>query len=74
MTADEVNTLFNTVCDLLNRTESGRREWWIFQQVIGDSNDCTETLNRFLKNVTTCPPEIILFCQQLIAPTATRVP
>ena len=68
MTAEEVHALLNAACDLLNRPESSRRDWWIFQQALGDTPEVHQTLGAFLKDVTTCPPGVIVFCQQLLAP------
>jgi len=68
MNATEIHTLFSDVCAKLNKPESGRRDWWIFQQVLGDTPESRLALNAFLKDVTTCPPEVIAFCQEILAP------
>lgn len=68
MTAEEVHQLLSATCVHLNKPESGRRDWWIFTQVLGDTPESLAALNTFLKDVTTCPPEVIAFCQKLLAP------
>ncbi len=70
METDDIERLFNVTCNLLNEPERGRREWWIFQQVFGNTPEALAALRTFLKDVRTCPPEVITFCQELLAPKA----
>ncbi len=71
LSAEEINRLFQLVTGRLNHPiELGRREKWIFEQVLGESEATFGTLWVFLKNVTTCPPEVIAYCQAYLAPKA----
>ncbi len=71
VSAEEINRLFQLVNGRLNHPiELGRRERWIFEQVLGESDATFETLWMFLKDVTTCPPEVIAYCQKYLAPKA----
>jgi len=73
MTAEEIDTLFKTACDTLNKPESSRRDWWIFQQVMGDTPKALRALGTFLKDMSTCPQEVLAFCQQILAPKSTSI-
>jgi hypothetical protein len=71
LTADEVHALIGGACERLNYPkETGRRDWWIFQQVMGDGPETLKALNAFLKDVTMCPPEVIAWCKEYLAPKA----
>jgi hypothetical protein len=70
MTTEEIQKLFYMTCNLLNTPESGRRDWWIFKQALGDTPESYKALSIFLKDVTTCPTEVIVWCQTFLAPKA----
>jgi hypothetical protein len=58
---EEVNLLFDAVVH-----EKGLWERSIFEgcyRVLAE-----KTFSAFLKDVTTCPPEVIAYCQELLAP------
>ncbi len=66
VTVIEIDTLFTIACDLLNRPESNRRDWWIVQQVLGDTAEARKVLLEFLKDVSSCPEPVLYFCQALV--------
>ena len=71
MSAAEINALFDAVEHRLNPTNTeGLRERWIFERVFGQSQETLRRMFAFTKDVTTCPPEVITFCQELLAPKA----
>lgn len=72
MKSEDIERLLSATCDALNEPESGRRDWWIFQQVLGDTPESLKALGAFLKDVRTCPPAVITFCQKLLAPKALQ--
>lgn len=63
LTAREINALFDAV-----RHEVKMAEVEVFRRVYGDDERTLPVLRRFLHDVTTCPPEVIAYCQQLLAP------
>ena len=72
MSANQINALFDAVEYRLNPTNTeGFRERWIFEQVFGESPETLRRMFVFTKDVTTCPPEVIVFCQQSLAPKQT---
>lgn len=65
MTNDQINTLFDTTIRMLAPTRGGRfREYQIFVEVLGDTPERRERFLCFLHDVSTCPPEVIEWCQQ----------
>ena len=71
MTNNEINRLFDLTAAKLNREkETFRRERWIFEQVFKDSALALKKMWAFLEDVTTCPQEVLEFCQKLLAPDA----
>jgi hypothetical protein len=58
---EEVNLLFDAVVH-----EKGVWERSIFEGCYRALAE--KTLSAFLKDVTTCPPEVIAYCQELLAP------
>lgn len=43
---------------------AGFREFRIFVQVLGDTPDTSRRLYEYLHDVSTCPPEVIRWCQE----------
>lgn len=57
----EINNLFDAVGH-----EKGMREAEIFRQCYEQA--AHKALSQFLRDVTMCPPEVLRFCQHLLAP------
>ena len=71
MTPGEICALFNKVESMLNTpVDRSRRERWIFEQVYADPGEALERMYACNRDVTTCPAEVIAFCQRLLAPGA----
>ncbi len=70
MTADDVRSLFEQVERQLNTPESGRREYYIFKQVYGDTPKALDRMAECNQDVTTCPEEVIIWLNQQLAPQA----
>jgi len=60
-TAHSINQLFEAVAH-----EKNIRDDELFRQYY--EKVAHESLSRFLKDVTSCPPEILAYCQSLLAP------
>ncbi len=70
---DGVNRLFDEAVMHLKKTRGdGFREYQIFAEVLGDTQERRDAFLLFLHDVSTCPPEVILWCQRLIN-TAPRL-
>jgi hypothetical protein len=72
-TAEQICALLKDTCDALNTPkELGRREAWIFRRALNqskrmrDPKALTERLWAFHADVTTCPSEVIAYCQQVL--------
>ncbi len=63
----EINLLFDAVAH-----EKGVREWEVFRRYYEEQ--AQKTLSQFLKDIATCPPEIVAYCQHLLAPQAETPP
>lgn len=69
LNAGQINALFDAVDNQVNgKVDVRHRERWIFEQVYGETSEALERMWTFMKNVTTCPPEVIAFCQKILAP------
>lgn len=65
MNHDQVNALFDTTILMLAPTRGDRfREYQIFVEVLGNTAERREHFLRFLHDVSTCPPEVIAWCQR----------
>lgn len=64
---NEVNRLFDDTIDHLKKSGETRfREYQIFAEVLGDTPERRDIFLRFLHDVSTCPPEVIRWCQRQI--------
>ncbi|KKW39046.1 hypothetical protein A3C19_01915 [Candidatus Kaiserbacteria bacterium RIFCSPHIGHO2_02_FULL_54_22] len=64
---NEINHLFDeTIAHLIKLHGPRFREKKIFLEVLGDTPEMRETFFRFLHDVSTCPPEVILWCRRQI--------
>ena len=64
MRHNEVNRLFDeTIAHLKKSGKPNFREYQIFAEVLGDTPERREAFLRFLHDVSTCPPEVIQWCQ-----------
>ncbi len=64
MNHDQIRTLFDTTIAMLAPTRGPRfREYQIFALVLGDPVARREQFLNFLHDVSTCPPEVIEWCQ-----------
>lgn len=70
MTADDVRSLFEKVERQLNTPELGRREYYIFKQVYGDTPEVLDRMAECNQDVTTCPEKVIVWLEQQLAPQA----
>jgi len=67
MPHNEVNLLFDETIAHLKKTRGERfREYQIFVEVLGDTPKTHKAFPRFLHDVSTCPPEVIRWCQKQI--------
>lgn len=74
LTAGAICALVKDAGDKLNATkERGRRDAWIFRHVLGASAETNQRMWRFLKDVRTCPPEIIAYCRKVLEPRVQSV-
>jgi len=72
MNADQINALFDAVEFQLDPKNVGRyKERWIFERVLGESPETIHLVFTFIDNVTTCPLEVIVWCQRQLAPKTT---
>ncbi len=64
---ETIRQYFIKAGEILNKeVERERREWWIFQQVMGETPKALEALREFLLDVTTCPLEVFNFCVAIV--------
>jgi len=64
---DEVNQLFDETILCLSKARGAHfREQQIFKEVLGDTPKMSATFLQFLHDVSTCPPEVIQWCQRQI--------
>lgn len=69
LTISEINRLIDAVIAQRElRSEKRFKERQIFIAALGESR-AEDALYEFLKNVSTCPPEVIHWCQNELAPT-----
>jgi len=62
---NEVNQLFDEVIDRLKKSGTMNfREYQIFAEVLGDTQERRNAFFYFLHDVSTCPPDVILWCQR----------
>jgi len=65
----EIRQLMDDTIAVLKKKGNERfREWQIFVELLGDTPETAETFLKFLHNVSTCPPEIIQWCQKQVNP------
>ena len=66
---NEINRLFDEVIAHLKKSGKPEfREYQIFAEVLGDTPERRVAFLRFLHDVSTCPPEVIRWCQRQINP------
>ncbi len=62
---NEVNRLFDeTLVHLKKLGKPAFREYQIFAEVLGNTQERREAFLSFLHDVSTCPPEVIRWCQR----------
>ena len=62
---DEIRLLFYTVIERLRESRGQHfREWQIFVEVLGDTQETKDAFLRYLHDVSTCPPEVIQWCKE----------
>jgi len=67
LSCKEVDELFDETIGCLQRADRVQfRERQIFTEVLGDTEETREAFMRFLHDVSTCPPEVIQWCQVYI--------
>lgn len=59
--ADMVNSLFDAVSH-----ETGKRELGILQAIYGNTQETTDMLWHLLRNISECPNEVVVYCQNLL--------
>ena len=65
---NEIRLLFYTAIEHLKKTRGPHfREWQIFVEVLGE-DEANRVFLGYLHDVSTCPPEVILWCQEQINP------
>jgi hypothetical protein len=65
----EINLLFDETITHFRKLGKERfREYQIFEVVLGDTPEKHDAFFRFLHNVSTCPQEVIRWCQEQINP------
>lgn len=70
---DEVRLLFDSVIARLKESHGPRfREFQIFNEVLGETQETQEAFSRFLHDVSTCPLPVIQWCQERINTTVQR--
>ena len=62
---NEVNRLFDeTIAHFKKSGKPNFREYQIFAEVLGDTKERRDMFFRFLHDVSTCPPEVVRWCQR----------
>jgi len=62
-----VNLLFDeTIAHFKKLGKPNFREYQIFAEVLGDTPERRSAFLKFLHDVSTCPPEVIRWCQRQI--------
>lgn len=62
---NEIRQLFDeTIRHLQKSGTSNFREYQIFMEVLGDTSEMYNLFSGFLHDVSTCPPEVIKWCQR----------
>jgi hypothetical protein len=70
---EEVRILLDAAIDLLRISRGKRfRDRQIFAEVLNDTPETREAFRRFLHDVSTCPPQVIQWCQKQINTRNTR--
>jgi len=64
---EEVRKLFDETIDHFKKLgKPNFREYQIFAEVLGDTKERRDMFSRFLHDVSTCPPEVIQWCQRQV--------
>ena len=64
---EEVRLLMEaTIARLEKSLGTGFREFRIFTHVLGNTPETHDALFKYLHDVSTCPPEVIRWCQEKI--------
>ena len=71
VTVTDVEKLVDAARERLQKEHPGRRfsDYDIFYAVFGESKDTDEVVYAFIKNTGSCPPEVVEYCQKILAPT-----
>jgi hypothetical protein len=72
--ADEIRSLFDIVIAKLKKLRGEHfRDRQIFFEVLGEKPETHEVFVKFLSDVTTCPLEVIQWCQDKINVKAEKM-
>jgi len=64
---NEVNRLFDeTIVHFKKSGKPNFREYQIFAEVLGDTQERRDAFLKFLHDVSTCPPKVTRWCQREI--------
>lgn len=66
---NEIRLLFYTVIEHLKKSRGSHfREWQIFVEALGNIQETSDAFLLYLHDVSTCPPEVIRWCEEQINP------
>lgn len=66
---EEIRLLFEeTIAKFKKKGKSNYRDFQFFIEVLGDTEETRKVFFEFLHDVSTCPPEVIQWCQEQINP------